>query len=239
MLQPITCIALRTIRLNDKQNLLSAWSRESGRITLAMPAGAGREASRRRALTRPLYCFEGVADIRPQREIHTIRDLRPHGAVGAVRLSVVKDMVGIFIAEVLDLLLRQASPDPYLSQFLFESVELLHEAEREEIVSYFPVLFLLRLTEQLGVGPDFDTPGSIFDLREGRFTPALPLHRDFADSDAGADLRALAACTYSTAPVLAWSRVRRNEITDILLRYLSIHIAPLTSLHSLSTLRNY
>lgn len=238
MLVPVTCIALRTIKLNDKQNLLSAWSREVGRITLTMPAGAGREAARRRALTRPLYCFEGVADIRPQREIHTIRDLRPHGAAGVPVLAVVKDMVGIFIAEVLDLLLRQAAPDDTLSSFLFESTEILHEAESEEVVSYFPIQFLLRLTEFLGIGPDFDTPGNIFDLREGRFLSACPLHRDFADDATAEDLRCLVACTYSTTPTLRWTRTRRNEMLDLLLRYLSIHITPLTSLHSLSTLRS-
>ena len=238
MLQPVTCIALRTIKLNDKQNLLSAWSREVGRITFSMPAGAGREAARRRALTRPLYCFEGVADIRPQREIHTVRDLRPHGAAGVLDLAVVKDMVGIFIAEVLDLILRQAAPDNDLSQFLFEATEILHEAESEGVVSYFPVHFLLRLTEHLGIGPDFDTPGNIFDLREGRFFTAYPLHRDFADNSVAEDLRALSGTTYSTAPNLGWGRLQRNDMLDLLLRYLSIHITPLTSLHSLATLRS-
>lgn len=238
MLLPVTCIALRTIKLNDKQNLLSAWSREVGRITFSMPAGAGREAARRRALTRPLYCFEGVADIRPQREIHTVRDLRPHGAAGVLDFAVVKDMVGIFVAEVLDLLLRQAAPDEALSQFLFDATEILHEAETEETVSYFPVQFLLRLTEHLGIGPDFGTEGDIFDLREGRFFSAYPLHHDFADRTVATDLRALSRTSYSTAPDLAWSRSQRNRLLDTLLRYLSIHITPLTSLHSLATLRS-
>ncbi|MBP3537467.1 MAG: recombination protein O N-terminal domain-containing protein, partial [Muribaculaceae bacterium] len=74
MLTPVHCIALRTVRLSDSRNLLSAWSREAGRITFAIPAGATREARRRKAMTSPLAFFEGIADIRDNRDIQTVRD---------------------------------------------------------------------------------------------------------------------------------------------------------------------
>lgn len=237
MLQNVTCIALRTIRLNDKQNLLSAWSRQTGRLTLTMPAGGGREASRRRALTRPFNCFEGVVDFRPGREIYNIRDLRPYGAVPSADFLILKDMVGIFAAEVLDLLLRQAAPDENLSDFLFDAAEILHEADREAVLSYFPQIFLLRLTGHLGVGPDLEGSGGVFDLREGRFRHALPMHPDFLEGEEAEALRQLSRHTYSTTPDLHWTRAQRNALTDSLIRYLSIHVAPLASLHSLSTLR--
>lgn len=239
MLQNVACIALRTVRHNDKQNLLSVWSRQVGRLTLTMPAGAGREATRRRALTRPFYCFEGVVDIRPGREIFSMRDLRPFGPVASAKMAVIKDMVGIFIAEVLDIILRQAAPDNDLSDFLFEAAEILHEAEAEEVLSYFPPVFLLRLTNHLGVGPDLESSGNVFDLREGRFRTALPVHRDILDGTEADDLRKLGVHSFSSAPALNWNRARRNATLDALLRYLSIHITPLTSLHSLATLREW
>ncbi|MDE5662357.1 MAG: recombination protein O N-terminal domain-containing protein, partial [Muribaculaceae bacterium] len=47
----LDCIALRTTKVSDSKNLLSAWTRTHGRLTFSLPAGAGREARRRRALT--------------------------------------------------------------------------------------------------------------------------------------------------------------------------------------------
>lgn len=87
MYTALHCIALRTVRHSDTKNIVSAWSRELGRVAFAFPAGSGREARRRRALTTPLALFEGQCELRPGREIHTIRDLRRSRAA---RLSTVR-----------------------------------------------------------------------------------------------------------------------------------------------------
>ena len=50
MYEPLECIALRTTRISDSKSLLSVWERTRGRLTFAIPAGASREARRRRAL---------------------------------------------------------------------------------------------------------------------------------------------------------------------------------------------
>ncbi len=39
MYTSVDCIALRTTRLSDSRNLLSAWERKLGRLTFAMPSG--------------------------------------------------------------------------------------------------------------------------------------------------------------------------------------------------------
>ena len=77
MVQAVKCIALRTVKVADSRNLLSVWTAGDGRLSFAVAAGHGREAARRRALMSPLATFEAVADIRPQRAIHTLRDVAP------------------------------------------------------------------------------------------------------------------------------------------------------------------
>ncbi len=71
------CLALRHVAVSDSRSLLSAWSRELGRITLAFPSATSREGRRRRALTPPMALFEGVAEVRPGREVLAMRDLSP------------------------------------------------------------------------------------------------------------------------------------------------------------------
>ena len=121
----LNCIALRTVRLNESKNLLTVWCRQYGRLTLAMPAGASREARRRRALTGPLSTFDCVVDFKPGREIHSVRDISAGHYSLAVESSAPKQLVAMFLAEVLDILLRRTEADGPLSDFLFYSLEVL------------------------------------------------------------------------------------------------------------------
>ena len=103
MVETLHCISLRTIKYNDRNTILSAWTTEHGRMTFVMPEGAGREAVRRRAMTMPLGVFEGECDLRPGREIHSLRDMRADTAISSTGLhaSPTKAMLSIFLADVL------------------------------------------------------------------------------------------------------------------------------------------
>ncbi len=54
MLRTLNLIPLRVIPYSDRNSILSAYSRELGRVSFVVPAGAGREARRRRALLMPM-----------------------------------------------------------------------------------------------------------------------------------------------------------------------------------------
>lgn len=238
MYQNLHCIALRTVRHSDSKNLLSAWSREAGRISFAIPAGSGREAARRRSLTSPLAIFEGVSDLKPGREIFSIRDLRPGIGSLAMEASPVKGMTAMFLAEFLDLLLRRSEPDEALSDFLFASLRVFSEMTDATAIANFHLVFIYRLTLVAGIEPQTDTPGTVFDLRDGSFRAARPLHDDWLDTVESECLRRLARVHYNNSGELGLDRTMRNRLLDSLLRYYSIHLLPLTSLKSLEILRS-
>ena len=66
-------VALKTTKYSDTQTILTAYSRERGRVSLALPAGSGKGAARVRALTMPLAVIECVSEVRPGREILPMR----------------------------------------------------------------------------------------------------------------------------------------------------------------------
>ncbi|MDE6121129.1 MAG: DNA repair protein RecO C-terminal domain-containing protein [Muribaculaceae bacterium] len=237
MYRSLHCIALRTVRHSDSKNLLSAWSRELGRVTFSMPSGAGREARRRRGLTSPLALFEGEADVRPGREILQMRDLRPMAGSLAMDTSPVKGLTALFLAEFLDLIMRRAEPDGALSDFVFASLEYFAEMTDAGALANFHLVFVCRLMHYAGIAPDVTEDGSFFDMREGRFRTTPPLHAEWLDENETAMLRVLAGARYDTAATVAQERLSRNILLDIMLRYYSIHLMPLTSLKSLEVLR--
>lgn len=239
MYTPLHCIALRTIRLSDSKNFLSAWSRQVGRITISMPAGASREANRRRALTTPMALFECVGDIRPGKDIISVRDLRPMAGSPAMQYSPTKAMIAQFLGEVSDSMLRRTESDERLSDFLFASVMAFSATEGPPLTN-FHLIYLYRLTHFAGIEPRLDgyAPGTVFDLREGALRPTRPLHNDFlspADTDT---LVAIARAGYSTADTLPLDRAARRRAVDNILQYFSLHLSTPTSFKSLSILRD-
>ncbi len=238
MLIPVECIALRTVRLSDSKNLLSAWCRQAGRITFVVPSGSSREARRRRAITSPLSTFEGVCDFHSTRDIQSIRDVMPLPGSPAMSPSALNAMTAMFLAEVLDLLLSKSPPDDELSDFLFGSVALF-AGMRGRAAANFHIAFLYALAHYIGIAPDTDgySRGSVFDLREGRFNPSAPLHADRVEGDEARMMMLLCCTPLARSGRLPLTRDSRNRALDVILRYFSLHLTPLTSLKSLDVLR--
>lgn len=238
MLTKLHCIALRTVRVNDSRNLQSVWSREQGRLTFVMPAGNGREARRRRALTAPLALFEAVGDVRPDRDIISVRDLSPLDGSPVMSMSPVRTAAAVFIAEALDILLRRTPADDALSSFLFDAVAYYGMAPSGAAAN-FHMSFLCHLSRYLGIAPDIDEymSGYCFDMREGRFTATAPLHGDFLWPAGSRFLLALFAVPLAHCGLLRVSRSERRKAIDDILRYYSLHLCELEGLQSLSILR--
>lgn len=241
---PLNCIALRTVHHSDSRSILTAWSRERGRVSLSMPDGAGREARRRRALTMPLGLFEVVADERPGREIFGTRDLRAlPGSPAAASPGPAKAMLCLFLADFLDRLLRTSAPDPLLSDFLFESLRALGQASRPAAIANFHIVFLFRLSRFLGIGPDMSLPAGarpaamIFDMREGRFRTSIPAHPLFYAGEDSAAAKLLSRMSYSNMHRVRMERSQRARLLDAVIEYYGIHLSTPGVIQSLEVLR--
>ena len=238
MLSNIECIALRTVRVNDSRNLLSVWSRCHGRLTLAMPSGKGRESKRRRALTGPLSLFEAVVDIRPDREVATVREMIPMATSPAMLLSPMRAAGATFLAETLDVILRRTEADDILSDFLFSAVAYYGECGGRAAAN-FHVSFLIHLAEFLGIAPDYGEArhGCLFDIKEGRFVRSAPLHGDYLSSVDSHALLAFGEISLYHCGRIFIERFERRRAIDIIFNYYDLHLCSLEGVKSLSILR--
>lgn len=232
----LDCIALRCVRLTDSKNLLSAWTRTHGRVTFAIPAGASKEARRRRAVTGPMMLFSGVSDIRPGRDVLFIRDIQSESR--SMLPSPEKTMISIFLSEVLDRLLRRGDSDPALSEFLFSSARTLAGLSDHGDIANFHIIFLFRLTRFLGIEPFLDGNGTVFDLRQAGFRPTPPLHSDFIEGRAARLVRILPRYDYRNGHLLPFDNPGRREALSRILDFYGIHLESLASIKSLEILRS-
>ena len=235
------CLALRHVAVSDSRSLLSAWSRELGRITLAFPSATSREGRRRRALTPPMALFEGVAEVRPGREVLAMRDLSPQaGSVATAMPSPARAATAAVLAEMLDLLLRRSEADIPLDDCLNSGAMALATASGEALAAFAPV-FLFRITRHMGICPDMESyaPGRVFDMREGRFRTSLPLHEDYVDTQGSALLAALAAADPRQPVLPGVDRLGRRRALELMVRYFSVHLGTHVTLRWLAVLAEF
>lgn len=231
-------IVLRTIRHNDRHNIVTAYSLEAGRVSFLVPAGAGREATRRRALLVPLAPVELVASTQAVSDLMTMQDPSPMVTLHSVTSSPVKASITLFVAEVLAMVLREGPPDELLFNYILHSVETL-EGLPSSRAANFHISFLISLSRLLGIGPDAGSyrAGMVFDLIDGRFRLTAPMHTRFLSVDRSAVLARLMRMDMTNMHLFRFSRRERNEALDLILEYYSLHYTSLTSLRSLDILR--
>ena len=234
MFETLHCIALRTIKYSDSRSILSAWSAERGYVSFAMPAGKGREAGRRRALTMPLAAFEGVCDIRGDRDVMFIRDLKPMHIGMAMISDPAKLAMALFLAEVFEKLLRNSQHDDALSLMIFDTVDALNRTNPRGVAN-FALWTLYRLTVPLGIEPDMSDwrPQALFDLEAARWRMSLPAAGTSFVGDEAKAIRVLSRLSRENIERLRMTRETRRAMLDGLLRYYDLHYCKVTPLHSL------
>lgn len=239
MFATLKCITLRTVKYDDSRSIVTVWTRSHGRVALMVPAGQSREARRRRALMMPLGLFEGECDLRPGKQIHTIRDVRPLVVMPSLMSDPVKATVAMFLSETLERILRESMPDEQMTDFIFSSVEWLDSCAAAVGVANFPLVFLYRLGHFLGIAPDESSwqRGSVFDMQEGRFRRSAPMAGHWLDPRQTRGLMLLARMDYGVAARIRLPLAVRREMLDHILEYYTIHHVALTELRSLAVLR--
>lgn len=237
MLRSLHCIALRTIKYNEKHSILSAYSLEMGRVSFLLPAGSGREAARRRALMMPLGTFECVADIRHGQDIYIMKEPKADIISHGIHSNPIKSALALFIAELLSVVLREYQEDKALFLFLRQSIERLNDATVG--VANFHLCFLYRLGCFVGIEPDVSTyqEGRIFDMVDGIFRVSAPLHSQYLGQQEAAVVALLSRMTFDNMHRFRLSQENRNQMLDVILEYYTIHYASLSSLKSIDVLR--
>lgn len=236
MFENLNCIALRTVKYSDSKSILTAFSRQHGRIGLLLPASNTPAAARQRALALPMSRFDCTVDIKPGRSLHSMRDMRRAGLMPSA--SPVKGALSMFAADLLSSLLREPQADEHLWRFLETWIDELTEAGPKATANMH-ICFIIRLMHFLGIEPDWSTfsQGCVFDMNDGIFRIVPPLHNRFINPPEAEAAYRLRRITATNAKAFAMGRSDRNTILDRLIQYYQIHFPTLGTLNSLSVLR--
>lgn len=232
-------IPLRTIRYSDSKSILTAFTRDNGRMTFLIPDGEGKGVARRRALFQPLFPIEGTVETKPGVEFSRIKEPHAIFPIYSLLSNPIKQSLAIFLAEILSSVVRHPEPDPLLFDFILDSVKRL-ETSSSSKTGNFHIVFLYKLAVILGISPDAGSyePGDVFDMRDSIFRKTLPLHKDYILPETASLLPVLERLSFRTMHLLKLNRNQRNTLLDTMLHYYELHDFPIYPLRSLEIFRS-
>lgn len=236
----IECVTLRKVKYSDKADILAAWSPQLGRVSLMLNAGAGKESRRRRALTMPLSLIGATVDVRPGKDILTVKEMRAAAVTPTVSSHPLKASIAMFVAEVLTTVLRESGQgDTATWEFIKQSVSGLEALENNISLANYPLWFLYRLCEATGVQPDAATymPGRLLDLREGVYRVSAPLHSLYLNDADSRFASLFSRITIRHLHKLRLDNMQRHRALETLIGYFGLHHTPLNNLRSLPVLQ--
>lgn len=235
MYEDFDCIALRTVPYDDTRAIVTVWTRQRGRMSLIVPAGGGKEARRRRALMMPLSGFSGCIDLRPGRDIFSIRDVRPIGVHTDIACDPAKGLVAMFLGEVLERVLRINVRDELLTDYILGATDVLDALRTNRGTSNFAPVFLCKLMRFAGIEPDWGSyaPGMVFDMQGGVFRLLPPSDSRWLAADEARLADMLGRMKWGVIERVALSREARRCMLSRLLEYFTLHGFNLSGLRSL------
>ncbi|WP_418635183.1 DNA repair protein RecO, partial [Segatella hominis] len=109
-----------------------------------------------------------------------------------------------------------------------------------EGIANFHLLFLMRLSFYMGIGPNLSEgleQSKYFDLDEGKFVPFVPAHSHYLSESDSFHLLQMFRLDYKTMHLYKMSRQERNHSVEVMIEYYRLHIPGFPELKSLSVLQ--
>lgn len=209
-------------------------TRERGVVAVTVAVGKSAASRRRNALLMPGSRVEVV--IRPTvgQSVATLIDVGVAG-MATPFLNPASTATALFICEVVATLLREASPDTLLFDFVDHSIALLGSPRP---APNLPIAFLIRLMDFMGISPDerHYRRGMFLDLSGGIFREDPPLTGHWLDRDESLAAARLLRINYRNMRLYHLNRDLRAQILNRLLDYYTLHFTPMTNLRTLPIL---
>ena len=147
-------IVLNLQRHSDRSHILYTYTRAQGRLNFLVYGVGSKKKSG--AFYAPLTLLEITADIRPDRPISTIKEVRllqqpNHFNVEIEHSELVRSSVKMFLAEFLYRTLKHPMPDDALFDFLYNSLRMF---DNSAAIGNFHVDFLVGFAARLGFAID-------------------------------------------------------------------------------------
>ena len=238
MLYTTRAIMLHTVPYNDKYVIIHAYTEVFGRTSYLVARNRGRKSKVSHALFMPLSVVDMEVEHQDRRDLQRIKETKLCYIQHAIASHPVKNVIALFLAEILYRTVRTKEADHQLFNFLYDSIHWLELSVHG--VANFHLVFLIHLVRYLGVYPNAEDykPGYFFDLLNGIFTVVQPEHIHFLDENESVILARLLRMKYDNMALYSFSRQERLNIITRILEYYRLHLSDFPEIKSFSIMQS-
>jgi DNA repair protein RecO (recombination protein O) len=174
-------IVLQLYRYKDRNAIIKIYSRHSGLISCWVSSLRGKTSATKAGLLQPFSLISVVVSHKDAHNLHKLKEAQLGKPTNGITGSMEKSAVALFLAELVVHLVKEASPDDFLFDFMENSILLLDKTN--ERCSAFHLSFMLKMMEHSGLFPKggFSVSTPYLDLEEGSFCTKIPLHPHFLE----------------------------------------------------------
>ncbi|MCH5229147.1 MAG: DNA repair protein RecO [Muribaculaceae bacterium] len=237
MTEKILGIVLSVRKYNDRNCIVTLYTRERGCLSFISPEGSGKASVMRRARLQPLSVISTELNYKAGSDLQRLGSISTPELWQDIYFNPEKRAISLFISEFLNRLLNAAMPDPSLFDFLIKSFRLLDAMEKG--VNDFHLLFLISMLSYSGIQPDISAyrEGYVFDFSSGSFMPEFESKGVSLSAQESKYLPWLMRLNFANMKNLRLTGANRRLILYGLLNYYSYHFPGLGSLKSPEILR--
>jgi DNA repair protein RecO (recombination protein O) len=237
MLQKTRGIVLHSLKYGETGMVTTIYTELFGRMDFLVHGTRAKKSPVKGSQLQPMYLVEIEIYHKPGRDLQHIKELKNAYPFSSIPFEITKSSQAIFLAEVLNKVLREEESHLLLFEFLYYSIQVL-DLLNEGIANFF-LIFLVQLSRFLGFGPtnNFSSEVPYYDLMAGIFVTSLPSHPHYFNKEESSVFSSLLTVTYQNAAEIKIDQEIRNVLPDRMLEYFSLHLGSKINSKSLDILR--
>ncbi|MBU1009481.1 MAG: DNA repair protein RecO [Bacteroidetes bacterium] len=230
-------IVLHQVKYSDSSLIVKIYTETHGLQSFLVKGVYGRHSRFRPALFQLLTLVELVADFRPNKDLHFLKELGVDVPFTSIPFSVQKNTIVYFLSELLLKTIKEHEANPALFGFIHQSIEWF-DLVKENYVD-FHLFFALELTRHLGFYPKLEAgdKGEVFDLLEGVFRKSPPAHFHYIASPLSESFAALCRAKTDDLDKLGFDNACRRKLLQEIIHFYRLHIPGFNEMKSPDILR--
>lgn len=165
MLQKTNGVFLHQFKYSENSIIARIYTESSGLKSFIIKGARSKKSTIRINVLQPLALLNLVFFDNGKSNLLHLKELSLNNPGSSIPFNFYKSCIAIFICEVLLKCIKEEEANPPVFNFVHHTVELLDA--KEEGISIFPLLFLIKLSQYLGFSIENRLHGNDFFLNAG------------------------------------------------------------------------
>ena len=237
MAEKIEGIILNVRKYNDRNCIVTLYTRNHGRLAFITPLSSGKASNARRARLQPLALIATEINYKAGADLQRLGAFLSPEIWCDIYFHPLKRILVLFISEFLYHLLNATMPDPLLFDFLVNSIRLLDSMKVG--IAEFHIPLLVALLSFSGIQPNIEDylPGKVFDFNSGSFLFPDETNGPVINPREARYVKTIVRLNFNNIKRLRLTNANRRQILYGILNYFSYHFPGISSLKSPEVLR--